>query len=232
MKQNNSEEKLSVNFILPLLFVFSIWLVFSIENTFDLSFVSHGIYPRKLSGLQGILFSPFIHSGFKHIFNNSIPLFVLTYLLFYHYRSVSWKILFWGMLLTGLGTWLIGRPSYHIGMSGIIYMLVSFLFFSGILIRDYRLMAVSMVVVFLYGSLIWFMLPLVPHMSWEGHTSGFISGVILALIYAKKLKKHYPKRNVVIIRPEEEAFLRHFDENGNFIEFSEEKDIKDETSNT
>ena len=91
-------------------------------------------------------------------------------------------------------------------------------------------MAVSMIVVFLYGSLIWFMFPLETHMSWEGHLSGFISGLILALIYAKKLKKHYPKRNIVKIRPEEEAFLKHFDENGNFIEFSEENKPKDETS--
>ena len=228
--QIEHEEKPSNEILISLLFVFAIWLVFWIEDTFHLDFVSYGIYPRTFKGLRGILFSPFIHSGFKHIFNNSIPLFVLSFFLFYHYKSVAWKILFWGLLLTGLGTWVIGRPSYHIGMSGMIYMLVSFLFFSGIIIKYYRLLAVSLIVVFLYGSLIWFMFPLETHMSWEGHLSGFISGLILALIYAKKLKKHYPKRNIVIIRPEEEAFLKHFDENGNFIEFSEENEPNEETS--
>ena len=224
------DEKPSNEILIALIFVFAIWLVFWIEDTFHLDFTTYGVYPRTFKGLRGILFSPFIHSGFKHIFNNSIPLFVLTFFLFYHYKSVAWKILFWGLLLTGFGTWAIGRPSYHIGMSGIIYMLVSFLFFSGIIIKYYRLMAVSLIVVFLYGSLIWFMLPLETHMSWEGHLSGFITGLILALIYAKKLKKHYPKRNIVIIRPEEEEFLKHFDENGNFIEFSKENEPKDKTS--
>ncbi len=206
----------------PLLFVFFMWLIFWIEDTFHFNFNRYGIYPRRVSGLQGIIFSPFIHSGFSHILNNSLPLFILTSFLFYHYKRIAWKILFWGLLLTGFLTWLIGRPSYHIGMSGIIYMLISFLFFSGVFIGYYRLIAVSLIVVFLYGSLIWFMFPLVKQMSWEGHLSGFITGLFLSIIFSKNLKKQYRIKKMVKIYPEDVEFLKHFDEKGNFIEKPEQ----------
>ena len=216
-------------FFYPLLFLFVIWFVFWLDKSLDLNLHRYGIYPRSLKGLKGILFSPFLHSNLKHIFNNSIPLFVLTAFLFYHYRSVAWKILFWGFIMTGLGTWILGRGSYHIGFSGINYMLIAFLFFSGIIIGYYRLMAVSLIVVFLYGSLIWLMFPIVDRISWEGHVSGFISGIILAFLYGKKLKNKYPDKNFVKINPEDDAFLSHFDENGNFIENIEENPEKEKT---
>ena len=216
------KKTLSYYIFYPLLFVFFIWLVFWIEDTFRLNFTRYGIYPHKWTGLRGIIFSPFIHSGFSHIFNNSIPLFVLSSFLFYHYRRIAWRILFFGVFLTGLLTWLIGRPSYHIGMSGINYMLISFLFFSGVFVGYYRLVAVSLIVVFLYGSLIWFMFPIVENMSWEGHLSGFVTGLFLSAIFQKKLKRKYMNEKMVKIFPEDEDFLRHFDEKGNFIENPEE----------
>src|SRR5690554_5066683 len=113
----------------PLLFVVVLWIVFWIESRFGLNLNVYGVYPRELKGLQGVLFSPFIHGSLKHLFNNSIPLFVLTAALFYFYRNIRWKVLVYGFLLTGFATWLIGRPSLHIGASGIVYMLASFLFF-------------------------------------------------------------------------------------------------------
>jgi len=90
-------------------------------------------------------------------------------------------------------------------------------------------MAVSMIIVFLYGGLIWFMFPIVDRISWEGHLSGFISGMILAYFYGNKLKKRYENKKIVKMYPEDEAFLKHFDENGYFIEFSEENTEKEET---
>jgi len=220
---------LSYYIFYPLLLVFIMWLVFWIEDTFHLNFSHFGIYPKRFSGLQGILFSPFIHGGIKHILHNSLPIFILTSFLFYHYRRIAWQILFWGMLLTGLMTWVIGRPSYHIGMSGMIYMLVSFLFFSGVFIGYYRLIALSLIIVFLYGGLVWFMFPIVDHMSWEGHLSGFIAGLFLAYFYSKRLKKFYVDKKSVKIYPEDESFLKHFDENGNFIELPPKKNQNNET---
>ncbi len=228
-KNKISDKKVAYYIFYPLLFVFLMWLVFWIEETFHLNFNTYGIYPQKISGLKGILFSPFIHANFSHIFNNSIPLFILTAFLFYHYRRIAWQVLFWGVLLTGISTWLIGRPSYHIGMSGINYMLISFLFFTGVFIGYYRLIAVSLIIVFLYGSLVWFMFPIVAHMSWEGHLSGFMVGLLLAFIYSKKLKIAYRDKKKVKIYPEDEGFLKHFDENGNFIEIPEENPQNNET---
>jgi len=115
-------------FFIPTLFIFTIWFVYWLEYKFGFNFNRYGIYPRSFQGLRGILFSPFIHSGPQHLFNNSTPLFVLTASLLFFYRKIAFPVLFYGFLLTGLMTWIIGRPSFHIGASGIIYMLVSFIF--------------------------------------------------------------------------------------------------------
>ncbi|MFD1096825.1 rhomboid family intramembrane serine protease [Salegentibacter chungangensis] len=203
----------------PLLFVLLIWIVFWFEVRFGFDFNSFGIQPRTLKGLRGIFFSPFIHSGMKHLFNNTIPLFVLSMSLFYFYRKISWQLLFYGLLLTGVMTWAIGRPANHIGASGIIYLLAAFLFFKGIFSRHYRLIALSLIVVFLYGGMLWYITPIVPDISWEGHLSGLLSGFVFSLIYRKKIarppKYEWQKPGY---NEEEDEFMQHFDENGNFIE--------------
>jgi len=203
----------------PILFVLIIWIVFWVEIRFGLDFNNFGIRPRTVVGLRGVLFSPFIHGGIKHLFNNTIPLLVLSMALFYFYKKISWQILLFGILLTGLLTWGIGRPSNHIGASGVIYMLASFLFFKGIFSKHYRLMALSFIVVFLYGGLLWFVVPVEPGISWEGHLSGLITGFLFALIYKQKIKKQ-PKYEweKTGYNEDNDPFMKHFDENGNFIE--------------
>jgi len=218
VKDTNKQKIMPYYFFFPFLFVIIIWLVFWVENTLQLNFTRYGILPMKFSGLRGIFFSPFIHSDIKHLFNNSLPLFITGSFLFFHYRRIAWKVLFIGWMATGILTWILGRHSYHIGISGINYMLISFLFFSGVFIGYYRLIAVSLIIVFLYGSLIWLMFPIVEHISWEGHLSGFVSGLFLAFIFSKKLKKDYDNKKIIKINPEEKDFLSHFDENGNFRE--------------
>ncbi|MDB9994484.1 rhomboid family intramembrane serine protease, partial [Flavobacteriaceae bacterium] len=169
--------------LFPLLFLLAIVVVFWIESRFNINLNHLGIYPRKIEGLRGILFSPFIHGDVKHLFNNAIPLLVLTSALFYFYRRIRWKVLIYGLLLTGLFTWLIGRSNIHIGASGVIYMLTAFLMFRGILSKHYQLTALSFSVIFLYGGFIWYIFPTDPKISWEGHLSGFIVGIIFALIF-------------------------------------------------
>ncbi|HSP82776.1 MAG TPA: rhomboid family intramembrane serine protease [Gillisia sp.] len=203
----------------PVLFVLSIWLVFWFEIRFGFDLNYLGVRPRTGLGLRGVLFSPFIHSDIKHLFNNTIPLFVLSMALFYFYRGISWRVLILGLLLTGFFTWLIGRPSNHIGASGVIYLLASFLFFKGMFSKYYRLIAISFVVVFLYGGMLWFVVPVEPGISWEGHLSGFVVGLAFAFIYKQKIAKA-PKYEWE--KPdydhENDPFMKHFDENGNFIE--------------
>ena len=127
----------------PVFFVMLIWVVFWLQVRFLPEIKSFGIYPQTFEGLRGVIFSPFIHGDIEHIYHNTIPLFVLTMALFYFYRDIAWKVLFYGILLAGLITWYIGRPANHIGASGLIYVLVSFIFFKGVSAKHYRLVALS-----------------------------------------------------------------------------------------
>lgn len=147
------------------------------------SFVQGGVYPRHIGGLIGIITSPLIHSDWKHLFDNSIPIFVLTLALFYFYSEISYKIFFLIYLISGLLLWGIGRQAYHIGASGLIYGLAAFLFLSGVIRRVRSLMAISLLVVFWYGSLVWGLLPYDYKVSWEAHMTGAIGGILLAVIY-------------------------------------------------
>ncbi|MDJ0644908.1 MAG: rhomboid family intramembrane serine protease [Flavobacteriaceae bacterium] len=170
--------------------VLLLWIIYWFEVNFGYNFTKYGVYPRTLKGLKGILFSPFIHSGVKHLFNNSVPLFILLLSLFYFYRKIAFKILLYGGFLTGFLTWIIAREAYHIGASGIVYLLFGFILFSGIIRKYNRLIAVSLIVIFLYGSMIWYILPIKDEVSWEGHLSGFLTGILFSYVY----RKHGPQK--------------------------------------
>ncbi len=206
--------------IIPTFLLAVIWFVFYVESSFHIDLGSHGIFPRTLSGLQGVVFSPFLHGDLSHIANNSLPLFILTTALIYFYREVSLKVLFYGVLMSGLITWIIGRDSFHIGASGLIYVLVSFIFFKGLMTKYYRLMALSMAVVVLYGGMVWYVFPDVDHkISWEGHLAGMITGFVFAVRfktpdYVKDIQYNWQRPD---FNPEDDPFMKHFDENGNFV---------------
>ena len=171
--------------LFPAIFVLALWIVKIIELTSGLSFVEFGIYPRHINGLQGILFSPFIHSDFSHLISNSLPFFILGFMLIYFYRRISYRIFFLLYILSGISTWIMGREAWHIGASGVVYAMATFHFVSGIIRSDVRLLTLSAIVVFLYGGLVWGLLPIRPEISWEGHLSGAIFGVALAFYYRK-----------------------------------------------
>lgn len=213
--------------LIPLFSLLAIWSVFWYETTFGMSFNTYGILPRSLVGLRGIVFSPFIHGSVDHLYNNSIPLAILGLALFYFYRQKAWRILLWGWLLSGLMTWLMGRTSYHIGASGLIYVLASFIFFKGIFQKHFRLIALSLAVVFVYGSMLWYVFPIKEGISWEGHLSGFLTGLVLARLIRIDVPapKKYEWEKEDYDETEDE-FLKHFDEDGNFIEFPEPKEEK------
>ncbi len=180
-------KKFFLSLTIPAIFIFLMWLVKITELLFQADFSTMGIYPLSIRGLPGILLSPFIHGDFKHLYSNTIPLLFLGTALFYFYSEPALKIWIWNYLLTGLLVWLSGREVLHIGASGLVYGLTSFLFFSGIIRRYYRLAALSLLIVFLYGSLVWGMFPgFYKDVSWESHMMGFVSGIILAVWYRKE----------------------------------------------
>jgi membrane associated rhomboid family serine protease len=180
-------KKLFLSILIPAIFVILMWLVKAIEVLFEIDLTSLGIYPLKAKGLPGIFLSPFIHSDLRHLFNNSLPLFLLSVALFFFYSEVALKVFSLTYLLTGLLVWLGGRDAWHIGASGLVYGLASFLFFSGIIRRYFRLIALSLLIVFLYGEMVWGIFPGVyQNVSWESHMLGVFSGIVLAIIYRKE----------------------------------------------
>ncbi len=173
--------------IFPAVFVFVFWMVKLAEHAIGTDFVELGIYPLHVNGLPGILFSPFIHSNYSHLISNSVPFFILLAVLVYFYRRISYRIFFRMYVVAGFCTWVFGREAWHIGASGVVYAMAAFHFVSGIIRNDVRLLTVSVVVVFLYGGLMWGLLPIKPEISWEGHLWGAVSGVLLAFYYRKYL---------------------------------------------
>jgi len=221
-------QKLLLSMVIPGIFVFFMWLVKIVEVLFEVDLTRLGIYPLTIKGLPGILFSPFIHADFTHLFNNSIPLFFLSIALFYFYSEVALKVFLWTYFFTGLLVWVAGREAWHIGASGLVYGLASFLFFSGIIRRYFRLIALSLLIVFLYGSMVWGLFPGVyKNVSWESHMLGFFSGVVLAMWY----RNDGPQKPVYEWLEEDE------DENGGTGEeengsMEEEKEILKYTTTT
>ena len=180
-------KKMLLSMIIPGIFVFFMWLVKIIETLFQIDLSDFGIYPMEVRGLSGIIFSPFIHSDFKHLFNNSLPLFFLSMALFYFYSEIALKVFTLTFFITGFLVWLGGREAWHIGASGLVYGLASFLFFSGIIRRHFRLIALSLLIVFLYGSMVWGLFPgIYENVSWESHMLGFFSGILLTVWYRKE----------------------------------------------
>ncbi len=171
--------------VFPSIFILLFFLVELTEQVFNLDFATGGVYPLHFRGLPGIVLSPFIHSDYGHLFANAVPFFILSTALFYYYRRISYKIFILIYLLSGMCVWLAGREAWHIGASGVVYGLASFHFISGILRNDVRLLTLSVIVVFLYGSMFWGLFPIKPDVSWESHLWGAIAGLLLAVYYRK-----------------------------------------------
>jgi membrane associated rhomboid family serine protease len=163
------------------MFVALLWVIWAAGSLFHLDLYRYGVYPRTLGGLVGILFAPLVHGSWEHLFANTLPVFVLGTALVYGYpRSAS--IVIPGIYLaSGFAVWLFARPSFHVGASGLAHGLMFFVFVAGILRRDRRAIALSLLVFFLYGGMLWTILPQAPQVSFEYHLSGALSGLVLAV---------------------------------------------------
>ncbi len=164
------------------------WAV-KLYESFSLSKLSrHGIYPREWDGILGIITGPFVHSDYEHLLSNTVPIFMLSAVVVYFYRRVAVPTLFLIQLLTGFAVWLFARPSYHIGASGVVYGLVSFVFWSGIFRRNMKSIVLALSALVLYSGYFHGILPTKDGVSWESHLFGAIVGIFTAFLF-KGLKE-------------------------------------------
>lgn len=192
-----------LSMVIPALFIFLLWAVYFIQVFFGWDVHYLGIYPLRFNGLQGILSSPLVHGNLAHLWNNSVPLFVLLTAVYYFYPRIGNRVFVFVYLVSGIWVWVFARASWHIGASGIVYGLASFLFVGGILRREVRLLALSLLVVFLYGSMIWGIFPIYDHVSWESHMLGSLAGVIIAVWY-RRVPPAFPEKKPFWEEEEEE----------------------------
>ncbi len=199
------KKRMRLALIPPIVYIVFLWLIFGlyVSNIFGFDLFRLGILPRHTQGLAGIVFAPLIHESVSHLFSNTIPMLILMWCLFYFYSQIAFKSFVYLWLLSGVFTWIIGRESYHIGASGLIFALIFFLFFSGIFRKHVPLIALSLVVIFIYGSMIWSIFPfsekIDTQISWESHLSGAISGLMMAVV----LRKQGPQKPLMVCEKDE-----------------------------
>lgn len=172
----------------PVIFLLFIWALHIFQYIFGLRWGFMGVYPRELSGLKGIITSPFIHGDFSHLFNNTIPFFVLATMTLYFYKKVAIRSILMIYILTGISVWLIARPTYHIGLSGVVFGLFGFVLGNGIFRRNIRSIVLALIVFLLYSGMLVGLFPTEEGVSWESHASGFVIGLFTAYFYKSELE--------------------------------------------
>lgn len=210
--------------------------VIDYTQVFYFNFSRLGIYPLRINGLVGVISSPFVHASFSHLISNTVPLLIMVSMIFFFYNQIAFKSIALLWVISGILTWLLGRNAYHIGASGLVFALVFFLFFSG-LFRIYTpLVAVSMIVIFIYGSTIWSIFPISEFvdasLSWEAHLSGAISGFLVALLY----RNQGPQKPEIIwdddedLEEESDSFIETFDNDESSLKCVSNDDLKSKKS--
>lgn len=186
INESNGKPKFRISLFITLSFISLLWIIklFETFTKIDLSFL--GVLPREVKGLIGIITAPLIHSDFSHLASNTFTLIVLMMFLFYAYTNSSFRVFFTVYIFSNVLVWIFGREAYHIGASGIVYGLVTFLFFVGLFRHDSKSIGLSLVVTFMYGGLVWGVLPTDPKISFEAHLSGVVIGLLAALIFRNR----------------------------------------------
>jgi membrane associated rhomboid family serine protease len=208
---------------IPLIIGILMILSFILERGMDWDFHTAGVYPRRIENLWGIFTVIFVHADWSHLTNNVISFVLLGSCLYFFYKQLATKVMIISYVFSGLILWLIGRDNWHIGASGLIYSLAFFLFFSGIIRKHVPLIAISLVVAFVYGSMVWHIFPwqIQDPISWEGHLAGSIIGLGLSIYY----RNEGPQKPIKKWEDEENESLDYMNEN------DEENEPEPDTTN-
>lgn len=172
---------ISSSIIVPARLVFLMWAVYYVDKLYPGDFSVFGILPRTVQGLIGIVTAPLLHGSVAHLVSNTMPLLILGTVLYMFYDRIAGRVFLQCYFFTTLLVWLFGRQFYHIGASGLIYGLASFLMFFGLFRRDFRSLLISIIIVIFYGSIFYGVLPMQPGVSWESHLFGGIIGFFNAV---------------------------------------------------
>jgi membrane associated rhomboid family serine protease len=179
----------SVTFGSQLRFAFQLFVVMALVELINLlsgrALNQFGLIPRETFGLIGIVTSPFIHGNLSHFISNMPPLLLFTILVFEHGRLRFWFASIGIVVLGGLAVWFFGRPSIHIGASGLIFGYFGYLLVAGLISREFKLLFISLFVAIVYGGMLWGVLPTQPMVSFESHLFGLIAGVVMALLIGR-----------------------------------------------
>ena len=167
----------------------AMWLIHVSQTLFPVNFSSYGIVPRELSGLPGILFAPWLHAGWWHLISNSFPFLILGALIQYKNTEIFWESTLIIIVVAGGGTWLLGSNAYHIGASGLVLGYWSFLIADGFFRRSIKAVLLASITLVMYGGFIFIMLDFRAHISWAGHFSGILAGILVAKLYANSVAK-------------------------------------------
>lgn len=178
----NDRERVRYAVLGALALLAGVWLAWLLAWLLGWPLDDLGVRPRHLGGLVGILTAPFAHASFEHLMSNTLPLAVLATLTLYCYPRAARLALPLIWLASGVAVWLFARPNVHVGASGIAHGLMFFLFVMGLLRRDRLAVVVSLVVFFLYGSMLLTVLPREANVSFEYHLAGAVAGVVAAVL--------------------------------------------------
>jgi membrane associated rhomboid family serine protease len=182
----DSHDRFRAAAVVSVLFVVALALVHLASWALGLDLQRFGIQPRGAAGLAGILAAPLLHGDVAHLASNALPLLVAGTALLYLYPDSSRIVLPALYLGPGILVWLFARDAIHIGASGLVYGIVAYVFAGGILRRDRRAWAASILVAFFYGAMVWGVLPLKHGVSWETHLAAAAIGVVLAFALRRR----------------------------------------------
>lgn len=169
-------------------FVALIWIIEILDAITNQRLDNNGVRPWTVDGLWGIVFAPVLHTDWAHLISNSVPAFVLTFVIVLSSGTTRWleaTAIVW--VTAGVGTWLIGGlNTNHVGASSLIFGWVAFLVLRGFFAKKLSEIAIGLVIGAVYGYLIWGVLPTTPGVSWQGHLCGAIGGVVAAVILGRR----------------------------------------------